>query len=365
MPLLLRWLRAPMVVLFCLAGHVLLAQTQVAGLARITLEDLGYDCQKAAHGVAINADITGLSGAGGAAGLNAFVVVLSWDRGPVFQEAVAGLDTAAWGFYSTDLSLVTTSRQVTVVAAQADSNAPNQSYNLAVVYFSGDPGPLTITPQITTSSLGSRVVAGDGPGPIAMDDPGPLVIDLAVSACTGPADPNGDGMVDLLDVDLFVEMLATGSGTIENDCNGDGAFSFADLVCAYDQVYPLQDPSFVQSSLFDFDASGGGGHLFTDGLMVALFTGGLTDPTALTNGLINPNGAGRANPLAIRDYLAAIAPLCDLDGNGSVSLFTDITMLWLYMAGVRGEPMVTGLIGPGATRTTAADVEAYLANLTD
>jgi hypothetical protein len=50
----------------------------------------------------------------------------------------------------------------------------------------------------------------------------------------------------------------------------------------------------------------------------------------------------------------------DVDGNGSYDALTDGLILIRYLFGLRGDSLISGAIGPNATRTTAAQIEAYL-----
>jgi hypothetical protein len=54
----------------------------------------------------------------------------------------------------------------------------------------------------------------------------------------------------------------------------------------------------------------------------------------------------------------------DIDGNGTVEALTDALLVLRYTFGLRGQTLIQGAIGNGATRTTAAQIEAYLASLT-
>ena len=54
----------------------------------------------------------------------------------------------------------------------------------------------------------------------------------------------------------------------------------------------------------------------------------------------------------------------DIDGNGTVDALTDAILVLRYTFGLRGQPLIQGAIGTGATRTTAAQIEAYIASLT-
>jgi hypothetical protein len=51
----------------------------------------------------------------------------------------------------------------------------------------------------------------------------------------------------------------------------------------------------------------------------------------------------------------------DIDQNGTVDALTDGLLLLRYAFGLRGSALVSGAVGPGAARNTAAAIEAYLA----
>jgi hypothetical protein len=53
----------------------------------------------------------------------------------------------------------------------------------------------------------------------------------------------------------------------------------------------------------------------------------------------------------------------DIDGNGVLDAETDGVLITRYMLGLTGTTLVTGALGPGATRTNAAAVTAHLAAL--
>jgi len=50
----------------------------------------------------------------------------------------------------------------------------------------------------------------------------------------------------------------------------------------------------------------------------------------------------------------------DIDGNGQADALTDSLLITRYMFGFRGEALIDGAVGEGATRTTSAEIEAYL-----
>ena len=60
------------------------------------------------------------------------------------------------------------------------------------------------------------------------------------------------------------------------------------------------------------------------------------------------------------DFTNQTQKLHDIDGNGSVDALTDLMLIMRHGFGFRGETLIDGVIGGGATRTTSAEIEAYL-----
>jgi hypothetical protein len=50
----------------------------------------------------------------------------------------------------------------------------------------------------------------------------------------------------------------------------------------------------------------------------------------------------------------------DIDGNGSVDALTDSLLIMRYTFGFSGDELTNDAVGEGATRTTSAEIEAYL-----
>jgi len=99
----------------------------------------------------------------------------------------------------------------------------------------------------------------------------------------------------------------------------------------------------------------------TDGLLIIRYLFGLTGPS-LTSSAIGP-AATRTTPEEIKQYLDFIRPLLDVDGNAQPDALTDGLMIIRYLFGVRGDSIIGGAVGPGATRTTAAQIESYIQSL--
>jgi hypothetical protein len=99
----------------------------------------------------------------------------------------------------------------------------------------------------------------------------------------------------------------------------------------------------------------------TDGLIALRYLFGVTG-TSLTTGALDTT-ATRADPAAIKAYLDAMRPALDIDGNGTADALTDGLLILRYLFGLRGSALIAGAVGPLATRTTAAAIEAYLQTL--
>jgi len=98
-----------------------------------------------------------------------------------------------------------------------------------------------------------------------------------------------------------------------------------------------------------------------DGVLVVRYLFGAYG-SALTNNALG-NNAERTDPAQIVSYLNNIRPLLDFDGNGRVDALTDGLLLVRYLAGLRGDALINGAVGSGATRTLAADVASAIASL--
>ena len=86
-------------------------------------------------------------------------------------------------------------------------------------------------PAVELSGLPMSTVALIEPGgPIIFSNDAnldPMMLTISVPSTTG--DINGDGVVDLLDVAPFVELLTSGEFQAEGDINGDGQIDLLDV----------------------------------------------------------------------------------------------------------------------------------------
>jgi len=72
---------------------------------------------------------------------------------------------------------------------------------------------------------------------------------------------------------------------------------------------------------------------------------------ALVDGAV-ASGATRTTAAQITAYLDNIRPLLDADGNGAVDALTDGVLVVRDLFGLTGTALTDDAIGPGATRTT-------------
>ena len=59
--------------------------------------------------------------------------------------------------------------------------------------------------------------------------------------------------------------------------------------------------------------------------------------------------------------LNAVQIIADIDGNGEVDALTDALLLLRYLFGLSGEALIDDAIATNATRTSASDINDYLA----
>jgi len=113
---------------------------------------------------------------------------------------------------------------------------------------------------------------------------------------------------------------------------------------------------------FDLDVDGNGtADALTDGLLVLRYLFGFRGD-ALVAGAVG-NGATRATAAEIEPYLDEGTVPLDIDGNGTTDALTDGLLVLRYLFGFRGDALVAGAVGNGATRSTAGTIELYIGSL--
>jgi len=186
----------------------------------------------------------------------------------------------------------------------------------------------------------------------------------ASGVCNGVpilGDVNGDGIVNGTDLTAVQSTFQTARGAVTaptstSDCDGNGTINSLDVLCVFNKVN-VPTAVFVQTTLKDVDADGRSDAL-TDGLLVLRRLFGFGG-TTLTNAAIGPT-ANRSTSVDLQTYVDGLRPVYDIDRNGTTDALTDGLLLLRFQFGFRGTTLINGALGPGALRTTAADIEAYL-----
>ncbi len=65
----------------------------------------------------------------------------------------------------------------------------------------------------------------------------------------------------------------------------------------------------------------------------------------------------------MKTFLDATRIAYDIDGNTNVDAATDGVLVVRYLLGIRGDALVEGALGAGATRTLPDDIASYILTL--
>ena len=110
---------------------------------------------------------------------------------------------------------------------------------------------------------------------------------------------------------------------------------------------------------FTWDIDGDGKETaLTDGLLVIRYLFGFTDQALVQDAV--DTSATRSTPADIKAYLDAYAADLDVDGNGTNSALTDGLLIIRYLFGFNGSSLVQNAVAQDGERTSAADISVYL-----
>ena len=222
----------------------------------------------------------------------------------------------------------------------------------------------------------------DGDGVIDEDDSLPL---------DSTNDSDGDGVANNLDA---FPLDATETADADSDGVGDNSDAYPNnklyaldsdndgMPDAWEHRYGL-DPNDPSDAVSDVDNDGvlaldeflagtapsgsididGNGQYdaLTDGILILRGMFGLTGDT-LVVGVIG-SGAVYVESEEIESQIGVLGELLDIDGNGRVDALTDGLLILRYLFGLSGDSLIANAVAADATRTSGADVEAYLDEL--
>lgn len=138
-------------------------------------------------------------------------------------------------------------------------------------------------------------------------------------------------------------------------CIGTGTCQF-DVAAATAVSATFAAPALTGRPL-DVDANDSADAL-TDGLMILRALFGLTGASLIT-GAIGPN-ATRPDAAQIAQHIRDIGPILDIDGNGAVDALTDGLLVLRHMFGLRGSSLTVNAVGTGARFTDPAEIAARI-----
>ena len=138
-------------------------------------------------------------------------------------------------------------------------------------------------------------------------------------------------------------------------CIGTGTCQF-DVAAATAVSATFAAPALTGRPL-DVDANDSADAL-TDGLMILRALFGLTGASLIT-GAIGPN-ATRPDAAQIAQHIRDIGPILDIDGNGAVNALTDGLLVLRHMFGLRGSSLTVNAVGTGARFTDPAEIAARI-----
>jgi len=175
-------------------------------------------------------------------------------------------------------------------------------------------------------------------------------------------DSDGDGLND-------GEEVAFGSDPNMFDTDRDG---YSDLIEQQNGTDPnVQDPPdgtgydpATDNRVFNLDIDGNGSvSALQDGLVIIRYLFSSRGDTLIAN-VVDPGGTRTTAP-EVEEYIGngVSSMVLDIDGNGSVSALQDGLVIIRYLFSSRGDTLIANVVDPGGTRTTAAEIEAYIQQL--
>ena len=160
-----------------------------------------------------------------------------------------------------------------------------------------------------------------------------------------------------------IPQTVTVTGVDDSEADGDVSFNVV-LAAAVGGDYAGIDPPDVSVTNLDnegpaLDVDGNtNADAATDGILIIRYLFGFRGDPLITGAV-----AGTATRTTSADIEAALdtsLATLDADGNGVRDAATDGILIIRYLFGFRGDSLVEGAVGAGATRTTGPEVAAFL-----
>mgnify|MGYP000961866947 CR=1 FL=1 len=118
----------------------------------------------------------------------------------------------------------------------------------------------------------------------------------------------------------------------------------------------------VTVSPFSLDVDGNGvADALTDGLLIMRYLFESTGDDLIFNA-VDPSG-NRTTAADIENYLAGGLAVIDIDGNGVADALTDGLLIMRYLFESTGDDLIFNAVDPSGSRTTAQDIESYILSI--
>ena len=147
--------------------------------------------------------------------------------------------------------------------------------------------------------------------------------------------------------------------SLDPDDDNDGISDTDEIAQGTDPLNPFSCSSGCLS--FDIDRNGSA-DMLTDGLLFLRYTLGFRGETLIDNAVAANAALTTAAELEL-SLSEVVQFIGDIDGNGVVDGLTDGILLSRYLAGFSGNSLVASVVADNATRTDAAEIEAYLQSM--
>jgi|TARA_B110000259_G_scaffold161786_1_gene186161 pimeloyl-ACP methyl ester carboxylesterase len=133
------------------------------------------------------------------------------------------------------------------------------------------------------------------------------------------------------------------------------------IICTLNPPQKALAEASSSSGMLDIDGNGSYDAL-TDGLLILRYLFGLSGDSLIAG--VVANNANYATSPELTSRLDMLGAQLDVDGNGSKDALTDGLMILRYLFGIRGDLLISDVLGSGATRGTVEEVELQLNSLT-
>jgi hypothetical protein len=239
---------------------------------------------------------------------------------------------------------------VTWTAATSTLTCPPPGPPASVATFSGSGQATAVNTPFDNSLI--AIVRDAGSNPVAgigvtfhVPDSGAGAALSATSAIT-----NEDGLASV----SASANAALGGYTVTATVAGVAAAGEFNLTNTAPVAPPLGTLNVDKSSAPAYDP-------LTDGVLVLRYMFGVRGEALTTSALAA--SAQRNDPVAIANYLDTMLISLDVDNNGTVDALTDGMLILRYMFGLRGDALITGAIGAGASPASATAIELRIQSL--